>query len=118
MANIVKECYVTMRDGVELYTVVQLPCEQGSFPTVIKRNPYLPKKMDLDALANEDTRGYAVVTQQCRGTANSSGICIAYINERNDGLDLLDWVRKQPFYNGELFLCGGSYCASVQYQSR
>ncbi|MBQ7395685.1 MAG: CocE/NonD family hydrolase [Lentisphaeria bacterium] len=115
MANIVKECYVTMRDGVELYTVVQLPCEQGSFPVVIKRNPYLPKKMDLDALANEDTRGYAVVTQQCRGTANSSGICIAYINERNDGLDLLDWVRKQPFYNGELFLCGGSYCASVHY---
>ena len=71
MPNIVKEFFITCRDGVELYTVVQLPDEHGKFPTIIKRNPYLPDKMDLDALVNEDTHNYAVVTQQCRGTASS-----------------------------------------------
>lgn len=115
MPNIVKDYYIAARDGVELYTLVQLPEAQGKFPTIIKRNSYCPDEMNFDALANEDTHGYAVVTQQCRGTAKSRGICIPYINERNDGLDLLDWVRKQAFYNGELFLLGGSYLSSVHY---
>ena len=107
MSNIVKECFVTARDGVKLYTVIQLPCEQGTFPTIIIRNPYAPDKIDFEALANENTHGYAIVSQHCRGTAKSEGVCIPYLNERNDGLDLLDWVRQQSFYNGELFLLGG-----------
>ena len=115
MSNIVKECFVTARDGVKLYTVIQLPCEQGTFPTIIIRNPYAPDKIDFEALANENTHGYAIVSQHCRGTAKSEGVCIPYLNERNDGLDLLDWVRQQSFYNGELFLLGGSYCSSVHF---
>ena len=44
--------------------------------------------------------GYAVVFQHCRGRGKSSGDCIPYINEREDGLSLQDWIRNQPFYNG------------------
>lgn len=113
--NHIIECRVAMRDGVELYTIIQLPKQSGKFPTIIKRNPYCVMETDFDALKNENTHGYAVVTQHCRGTAKSDGVCIAYKNERNDGLDLLEWIRKQPFYNGELFLSGGSYCASVHW---
>lgn len=113
--NTIKEFYVVMRDGTELYTVVQLPSATGRFPVIIKRNPYCTDETDLTALAGEDTHNYAVVTQHCRGTAKSQGICIPYINERNDGLDLLDWVRSQEFYNGEIFLWGGSYLSSVHF---
>ena len=59
--------------------------------------------------------GYAVVWQHCRGSGKSEGDCIPYINERKDGLSLQEFVRNQSFYNGEIFLAGGSYCASVHY---
>ena len=111
--NKVIECYVEMRDGVKLYTIIQLPHEGGRFPVIVKRNPYMTMESNIGAYQSEDTHGYAVVIQHCRGTAKSEGICVAYKNERNDGLDLLDWIRKQPFYNGELYLMGGSYCCSV-----
>ena len=111
--NKVIECYVEMRDGVKLYTIIQLPHEGGRFPVIVKRNPYMTMESNIGEYQSEDTHGYAVVIQHCRGTAKSEGICVAYKNERNDGLDLLDWIRKQPFYNGELYLMGGSYCCSV-----
>ena len=38
-----------------------------------------------------------------------------YINEREDGLAFREWIRKQPFYNGEMFLMGASYTSSLHY---
>ena len=73
--NHIIECRVAMRDGVELYTIIQLPKQSGKFPTIIKRNPYCVMETDFDALKNENTHGYAVVTQHCRGTAKSDGVC-------------------------------------------
>jgi predicted acyl esterase len=32
-----------------------------------------------------------------------------------DGLALQEWVRKQSFYNGELYLLGRSYASTVHY---
>ena len=113
--NIVSEHYMTARDGVKLYTTVQLPRPEGRFPVVVRRTPYAAMTTDLAALAEEDNCGYAVVNQHCRGTARSEGVCNAYLNERADGLDLLDWIRKQPFYNGEIFLRGTSYRTSVHF---
>ena len=115
--NTIMEYWVMLRDGVKLYTLVQLPEPTGKFPLIIRRTPYASPEAnpDLKPLQNEDTHGYAILTQHCRGTGRSEGICLAYLNERNDGLDLLEWIRKQPFYNGELFLAGGSYDASVHF---
>ena len=113
--NTVLECEVPMRDGIKLYTTIQLPEPVGKFPVIIFRSPYLSVEKDLDRLREQDTHGYAYLTQHCRGTALSQGECNAYLNERNDGLDLLEWVRKQPFYNGEIYLFGASYQASVHF---
>ena len=115
MTNTVREYQVQMRDGIELYTLVQLPKPEGAFPVIIMRTPYASNAVNFPALEAEDTHGYAIVIQHCRGTARSGGEFNGYLNERNDGLDLLDWIRQQPFYNGELFLWGSSYLASVHY---
>ena len=112
-------------DGAKLFTVVCLPDEVGTFPTVLFRKPY----QDTEAGMTEDevvalyhekkekwlARGYAFVHQHCRGRGKSTGDFVPYINERADGLALQEWVRKQPFYNGELYLLGGSYCSTVHY---
>lgn len=112
-------------DNVKLFTVVLLPDSTDKFPVVIVRSPYVDKyeneKEENIAIEylNENKewlkRGYAVVIQHCRGRGKSEGDCIPYINEREDGLALQEWVRKQKFYNGELFLKGGSYLTSVHY---
>ena len=113
--KVVLERWVTMRDGVKLYTVILLPEGEGKYPLIIRRNPYCGEEDDNSDFAAQDSHGYAVLLQHCRGTGRSEGECNPYNNERNDGLDLLDWVRQQPFYNGELYLSGGSYCSSVHY---
>ena len=109
----------------ELFTIVCLPGDKGRFPTVIYRTPYVDPHETLSECeicaqkAQEYRRwseaGYAVVFQHCRGRGKSSGDCVPYIYEREDGLFLQEWIRNQSFYNGELYLCGGSYNASVHF---
>ena len=45
----------------------------------------------------------------------SEGDWVPYESERADGLALLEFVRKLPWYNGEIFLSGSSYSASVHF---
>ena len=116
VANTIVEYSVPMRDGVKLYTLIQFPGDPGGkYPLIIIRNPYAAMEVDFKTLEEEDTHGYAILIQFCRGTSRSEGECHAYRNERADGLDLLDWIRRQSFYNGELFLSGGSYLSSVHF---
>ena len=111
---------VPMPDGVKLYTYGVRPAPGVKCPIVIMRNPYVPeKRVDLATFARAQTgnlaRGYAYVIQHCRGCGMSEGDWIPYESERADGLALLEWVRKRPWYNGEIFLEGGSYLSSVHW---
>ena len=128
MESVTLECvfhkYLVV-DNVKLFTVVCLPKSDGKFPTVIYRTPYI----DHTQYQSEDEicakklneykcwldNGYAVVFQHCRGRGKSDGDCVPFIYEREDSLFLQNWVRNQPFYNGELYLCGVSYTSSVHY---
>jgi len=121
--------YYTYLDisGEKLFTVVLLPEKSGSFPTVIFRTPYVRHLIDKTedelvesyktSLAPWLEHGYAVVYQHCKGQGKSSGAFVPYIHERDDGLALLKWIREQDFYNGELYLCGSSYTASLHYST-
>lgn len=105
--------------------MILLPDAEGSFPVIVCRSPYvkntvnMPEDEVLESCYNGMKkwldRGYAVVNAHCRGQGKSTGAFIPYIHEREDGLALLDWIREQNFYNGELFLIGGSYTASLHY---
>ena len=112
-------------NGTKLFTVVLLPEATGKFPVVLVRSPYVDsyenkKEEDiaveyLNGNKHWIGRGYALVIQHCRGRGKSEGDCIPYINEREDSINLQEWVRKQSFYNGELFFKGNSYHSSVHY---
>lgn len=115
--------YLTFNNA-DLFTLVLLPSE-GKYPTVIYRNPYVDMEEHIteEEIIERRTKeftywldgGYAVVMQHCRGRGKSTGDCVPYINEREDGLFLQSWIREQEFYNGELYLCGGSYLSSVHF---
>jgi len=124
MKYVVDYIYLESKE-TKLFTVVLLPESTGKFPVVIVRTPYVDRfenekeeNITIEYL-NENkewlNRGYAVVIQHCRGRGKSEGDCIPYINEREDGLALQEWVRNQSFYNGEIFLKGVSYLTSVHY---
>ena len=114
-------------DNVQFFTIVLLPQKSGSFPTVVFRTPYVQADVEkseeaivegsLRSFSRWLERGYAVVFQHCRGQGKSTGEFVPYIFEREDGLNLRRWIREQSFYNGEIYLCGGSYSSSLNYST-
>ena len=112
-------------DFEKFFTIVLLPKREGRFPTVVCRSPYVNKTVQMpeEEIVNEYyngkkrwlDRGYAVVYQHCRGQGKSTGAFVPYVHEREDGLALREWIREQSFYNGELYLFGGSYTSSLHY---
>ncbi len=110
--------------GEKLFTVMAVPKKEGKFPVVVMRNPY-DGKMDvtntknLEKLAVSDQalyyvkNGFGLVYQQCRGTGSSTGYFSPMMNERADGLALLDYIRDQSFYSGSIYLQGASYLGIV-----
>ncbi|MCQ2427730.1 MAG: CocE/NonD family hydrolase [Clostridia bacterium] len=115
-----KETNAETRDGILLFTRIIFPLayrKGDKLPVVYHRTPYeLPGNIaPFDPVhigrpfSDFLERGYIVVNQHCRGTGGSTGQFKNMGNERNDSLDSLDWIRKQDFYNGEIFLYGNSY---------
>ena len=124
MRNSIRYEYIE-QNGEAFFTVVLLPDTEGKFPVVICRSSYVKGTVGMaeediatayyDGMQSWLSRGYAIVYQHCRGQGKSTGAFVPYLHEREDGLALREWIRRQPFYNGELFLLGASYTASLHY---
>ena len=85
-------------------------------PIIIERNPYVKdERVKPETFVGQTWTpdSYVRITQHCRGYGRSEGDWIPYATERADGLAFLEWARQLPFYNGEIFLSGGSYLSSV-----
>ncbi|PZF98927.1 CocE/NonD family hydrolase [Micromonospora deserti] len=105
---------VRVRDGVPLRTDHYAPDLAGA-PTVLIRTPYGrggPMRL-LGRVTAE--RGFHVVIQACRGTDGSGGVFAPLVHEREDGLDTLDWLRRQRWWSGAFGMFGASYQGFVQW---
>ncbi|MFE9869170.1 CocE/NonD family hydrolase [Micromonospora sp. NPDC005686] len=105
---------VRVRDGVTLRTDHYAPGLPAA-PCVLIRTPYGrggPIRL-LGRLIAE--RGFHVVIQSCRGTFGSGGEFAPFVHERDDGLDTLDWLRRQPWWTGAFGMFGASYQGFVQW---
>jgi hypothetical protein len=108
---------VPMRDGVRLATDVYLPPVTPA-PAVAVRTPY-SRGMDsfVSVLMSFARRGYAVVSQDCRGTGGSEpDHWDYYMYEPEDGYDFVEWVSRQEWFDGFLGSCGSSYVGQTQWQ--
>lgn len=101
--------------GVLLLTDLFLPrgCERA--PTVLIRSPYGRRPFGLAFAGPLATQGYAVVVQSCRGTAGSGGRFDPHRHEKADGLAAIDWIRRQPFFDGRIVTYGPSYLGYTQW---
>ncbi|MBL6275563.1 CocE/NonD family hydrolase [Micromonospora fiedleri] len=109
-----RDIALRVRDGVILRTDHYAP-DLPDAPTMLIRTPYGrggPMRL-LCRLAAE--QGFHVVIQSCRGTDGSGGTFDPFVHEREDGLDTLDWLRRQRWWSGAFGMFGASYQGFVQW---
>src|SRR3954447_19405030 len=89
-----------MPDGVVLLADRLAPRDGGQgLPTVLYRSPYGRRGLFSLLLGRAMAeRGFQVLIQSTRGTFGSGGDFDPIRREREDGLDTLDWVVKQPWF--------------------
>ena len=100
-----------MRDGVLLAMDVLLPEGEGPFATVLIRTPYNRAFYIGDYFAKQ---GIALVAQDVRGRYESEGEFYPFVNEYDDGVETLKWLKAQPWSDGRVAMYGDSYLAHTQ----
>lgn len=112
----VQKLKVEMRDGVKLEVQVFLPEGTGPWPAILIRNPYASFKFFNEGILRSFSQyGYAGVLVDSRGTGGSGGKWEPYVNERNDGIDTLNWLIKQKWVNGKIGMYGHSYLSFSEW---
>ncbi len=124
------EHYITMRDGVKLFTTIYTPKDQSEkHPIILTRTPYSLKPYGEDLYAGSIgpsmlfvKEKYIIVYQDVRGRWNSEGEFKdvrphnpnkekkSDIDESSDTYDTVDWLIKNVrFNNGKVGIYGISY---------
>ncbi|MGD0865457.1 MAG: CocE/NonD family hydrolase [Rhizomicrobium sp.] len=106
---------VAMRDGVTLLTDIYRPRGASDAPAVLIRSPYGRGSLFGPLARLYAERGYITLIQSVRGTFGSGGKFDPFFQERDDGIDTVDWIEKQDWYRGKLGLTGPSYLGQVQW---
>ncbi len=118
--------FVPMRDGVRLATDIYRPDARGKFPALLSMSPYGKERqaypggfyMQVEAgdIENYVRNGYVHVIADCRGSMPSQGQWnFTDKDEQLDGYDLIEWMAKQPWCDGNVAMVGESYFAVIQY---
>ncbi|WP_157726577.1 CocE/NonD family hydrolase [Thalassotalea crassostreae] len=108
---------VKMRDGIHLSTDIYFTGQLNKpRPTILIRTVYNKNNTFSwnpvwQQLVDQD---YAVVIQDIRGRYESEGNYNIGRGRREDGIDTLDWITKQPWSNGKVGLSGCSYLGEAQ----
>jgi len=106
-------------DGISLAAEIYHPQHTAHSPTILVRIP-LTKDFKNELFASMigkmwAERGYTVVIQGTRGRFGSGGIFYPLRGERQDGIETLHWIAKQPWYNGQILTWGGSAFGHTQW---
>jgi putative CocE/NonD family hydrolase len=112
----IEDIEIPMRDGIILLADRHIPRRIENPPLLLCRSSYGRKSLFgllFGKLFAE--RGYQVLIQSCRGTAGSGGVLNPNAQEHADGLDTIEWMKKQDWYPGRFGTVGGSYLGYTQW---
>jgi putative CocE/NonD family hydrolase len=106
---------IPMRDGVELNATVYRPKDQPApLPVIFELTPYISDSYHERAYYFAQ-HGYVFAIVDVRGRGNSAGRFDPFLQEPQDGYDVVEWLAKQPWSNGKVTMWGGSYAGYDQW---
>lgn len=119
-AGEIKVLYVSdipVRDGVKLAADIYMNELSARCPAILIRTPYDPRlKPPIDFPKRLAEAGFVVVVNHCRGRYDSDGTFLPYKHEALDGFDVVEWITKQPWSDGQVGLMGASYSGIAAWQ--
>ncbi|AXY73243.1 CocE/NonD family hydrolase [Paraflavitalea soli] len=108
---------IPMRDNIRLSAFVyRNAVSTEKVPAVVSLSPY-PSGTEATRGNVFATNGYAYVYVDSRGRRKSEGTFFPYEDDARDYYDIIDWVSKQPWCNGQVVTSGGSYLGFAQWQA-
>lgn len=123
-----RDVYVTMRDGVQIALRIYRPDAPGRYPTLFAASPY---QYDTDDLPHSALflwhevgpvewyvreQGYAYVHADVRGSGHSGGeYALLSKDEQQDLYEIVEWIGRQEWSNGNVGGIGQSYYAWSQW---
>lgn len=111
----VEHQWVELSDGARLSARLRLPVEAGPVPAVLE---YIPYRKDDGTLLRDNrqhdylaARGFAMVRVDIRGSGDSDGVLRGeYLaTELTDGVEVIDWISRQPWCTGRVGIMGISW---------
>jgi len=106
---------IPMRDGVQLNGTVYKPSgKTGPLPVIFTLTPYVSDTYHERAYYFAQ-HGYVFVLVDVRGRGNSAGKFDPFAQEPRDGYDIVEFLAKQPWSNGQVTMWGGSYAGYDQW---
>lgn len=110
-----EEIFIPLRDGINLATDIYTPAKNKSpLPVILIRTPYEKGIVQHEGIywANQ---GYICAIQDVRGRFSSEGEWEPFVNEGQDGYDVIEWLAAQEWTNGKVGMIGASYAGWAQY---
>lgn len=115
--HVIEHHWIELADGTRLSARLRLPVDPdpGPVPAVLE---YLPYRKDDGTLLRDNrqhdylaARGYAMVRVDIRGSGDSDGALQGeYLaTELRDGVEVIDWISRQPWCNGRVAIMGISW---------
>jgi putative CocE/NonD family hydrolase len=106
---------IRLRDGVHLSATVYAPTNQGvPGPSVFAMGPYISDGNHQRGTYFAEG-GLVFVSVDSRGRGDSEGTFRPFIQEAQDGYDVVEWLARQPYCNGKVAMWGGSYLGYSQW---
>jgi putative CocE/NonD family hydrolase len=107
---------IRMRDGVQLSATVYKLGSHEPAPCVATITPYTADFVHERGMYFS-TNGYPFVVVDTRGRGNSEGEFRPFVNDADDGHDVIEWLAQQPYCNGKVGMWGGSYGGYTQWMA-
>lgn len=106
---------IKTRDGASLSAIIVRNREQkGKLPTILEFNIYNSSR-DRDEAKEAASYGYVGVVVNTRGKKLSPQEIEPFEHDANDAYDIIDWISKQPWSDGQVGMYGGSYLGFAQW---
>jgi len=113
--SVIENDWITLEDGTRLSARFWFPESEVPLPAILEYIPY--RKTDGTRARDEPMHGYfagngyVVVRVDMRGSGESDGLLRdEYLKqEQDDAVEVIDWISKQPWCDGNVGMMGKSW---------